>query len=815
VTHRRHKKQSSAGGALILIVFAMIVGAPGVAWKIVCCVALVLAWIVSLYAKRQPPAPNPVEPADARTIAQIMTSQRHATIARVTQPASRLAAPAAKVGAATTPPKLAPSQPFASRATANTAPSEPVLVKPSQPAVSGNLIPAAPPIVKPTWIGFDDQVALARWKLPRGGVYLGTPSTDPRDPWRFEPALIDPSLPVDASHLDYAGQSMGYWPSYRTIKPNERATHLVYIHSDRVRPNVGLGYVFLYFYGLERRLLVDAVDDPAARNEAPATLAEIERLLGTYGPLSRSFHRYAMDLFELGTALYGPPLDPKVESAQGKPSAGLLIQIAKAIREGQPIRPGLAYAWAAGLPTAPRWYEWRTIEPEVRAHFYDLYARSYGIGLQSAPITGLLNIHVHGAASNRTSMTMSLNLPDPRVVEKRLDQLSMLLNEAVRDLEGLRSARTRGTGPLAEATALPSAMRDRARPPILDDLAQFAKTASRDSAGIVSVADLRQHAGLSTAEKLGKRDAVTCAQALECVGFGVEPDVRCGGVLGKSFVLFQLDGSATPISKDYAAAVGVLNLAFAMANADGVVTQDEVTAALEHVASLFRLERCDRLRLKARMQLLQLQAPSMTKLLASARHLPVEQRQAVANLVVGIAHADGRVDPSEVKLLERIYKALDLDPSKVPSDLHRYATQSSASDSPTGGLNTAIIAAKMKETEVVQNLLGRIFAEADAHNTPSPPAPAALSACVFWSLDSAHSALVQQVLDSGSTVTRTEWESWCTPLGLMPDGAIETINDAAFDAVGSALMEDDHDRLEIQQHACDGLRQSTKEVAHA
>ena len=791
----------------------MIIGAPGVAWKIVCGVAIVVAWIVAVYAKRTPPAPKATAPTDSRTLAQIMVAQQHAKIARVTQPASRVTTQSPKPPVAALP-KPASSAPVALRRAANTAPSDPVLVKAAEPVAPSAPIRAAPATVKPTWIGFDDQAALARWKLPRGGVYLGTPNIDPRDPWRFEPALIDPTLPVDASHLDYPGQSMGYWPSYRTIKPNERATHLVYIHSDRVRPNVGLGYVFLYFYGLERRLLLDAVDDPVARSEAPAILAEIERLLGAYGSLSRSFHRYATDLFELGTALYGAPHDPKVESAQGKPDSGLLIQVAKAVGAGEAIRPALAYAWAATLPGAPRWFEWKNIEPEVRAHFYDLYGRQFGAGIQGAPITGVLNIHVHGAASNRTSMTMSLNLPDPRVVEKRLDQLASLLTQAVRDLEGLRSARRRGTGALAEATALPSSMRAQARPPILDGLAQFAKSAARDSAGIVSVADLRQHAGLNAADKLGKRDAISCAQALEAVGFGVEPDVRCGGVLGKSLVVFAIDGTATPKSKDYAAAVGVLNLAFAMANADGVVTVDEVNASLEHVSSLFRLESCDQLRLKARMQLLQLEPPSMTKLLGSARHLPAEQRQAIADLVVGIAHADGRVDLSEVKLLERIYRALDLDPAKVPSDLHRYTTQSSVAKSSSGGLNAAVIAAKMKESEVVQNLLGRIFAEADAQSAPVAPAPVQ-TACAAWSLDGAHSALVQHLLDSDSVITRGQWESWCEPLGLMPDGAVETINDAAFDAVGSALLEDDHDRLEIQQAACEALRQTSKEVAHA
>ena len=695
---------------------------------------------------------------------------------------------------------------------------EPVMVQRAVPAPPSAAIPPAPAPVKPAWIGFDDHAALARWKMPRGGIYIGTPSNAPGDAWRAEPALIDPTLPIDAGHVDFPGQSMGYWPSYRTIKPNERATFLAYLHSDRVRPDVGLGYVFLYFYGLERRLLMDACSDAVARSEAPAILAEIDRLLATYGPLSRSFQRYATDLRDLGAALYGTPKEPEVTGAQGQPSPGLLIQMAKVLNDGQPVPSALAFAWAASAPTAPRWYEWRNIEPEARALFSEKYRQTFGEGIQGAKTSGVLKLHLHGAASNRTSMTMSLNIADPRSIEPRLGRLPAMLSSVVSELDALRLLRNRRKDPLAEAVALPASLRAKALPAVLDGLKQFASVAVRDRAGVVDVADLRQHAGWTPGDKFAKREAVSCAQALETVGFGVEPDVRCGGVIGKSVVLFAIDSSVgTKPATAYAAAAGVLNLAFAMANADGVVTTEEVQACLDHVGTLFSLQACDRLRLTARLRLLQLAPPSITKLLGSARRLAPEEREAVAGMVIGIAHADGRVDPAEVKLLERIYKALDLDPARVPSDLHRFATQSPLAESASGqGLDAAVIAAKMKETEAVQNLLGRIFAEADAASAPAPvdvPAPPAASR---MGLDAAHSALVEQVLARASqSVARAQWEAWCEPLGVLPDGAVETINDAAFDALGGPLLVDEGDNLEIEAGACESLRESKKETAHA
>jgi uncharacterized tellurite resistance protein B-like protein len=800
VSRRTHKQDATLIAALITLAIALIAGVLGLLWKLV----QGLAWCFMRIVRSRTPVSTSTPVADQRTLAEILAHKKSGTISG-----------SAPASAPTMPVSL---KKVAASAAAQPAAIEPVVVQRAVPIAPSAAIPPAPASSKPTWIGFDDHAALARWKMPRGGIYIGTPSNAPGDAWRAEPALIDPSLPIDAGHVDFPGQSMGYWPSYRTIKPNERATYLAYLHSDRVRPEVGLGYVFLYFYGLERRLLMDACDDAVARSEAPAILSEIDRLLAAYGPISRSFQHYATDLRDLGAALYGTPKEPEVTGAQGQPSAGLLIQMAKVLGDGQPMPAALAFAWAASAPTAPRWYEWRNIEPEVRALFSEKYQQMFGGGIQSAKTSGVLKLHLHGAASNRSSMTMSLNIADPRSIEPRLGRLPAILTSVVSELDALRSQRNRRKDPLAEALALPASLRAKALPAVLDGLKQFAAVAVRDRAGVVNVADLRQHGGWTPGDKFAKREAVSCAQALEIVGFGLEPDVRFGGLIGKSVVLFALDHSAdNKPATVYAAAVGVLNLAFAMANADGVVTADEVQACLDHVGALFSLKACDRLRLKARLQLLQLFPPSMTRLLGSARRLASEEREAVAGMVIGIAHADGRVDPTEVKLLERIYKALDLDPARVPSDLHRFATQSTLTTRPAGhGLDATVIAAKMKETEAVQNLLGRIFAEADAAGAPPPavvPAPPQTSR---MGLNAAHSALVEQVLALASkSVARAQWEAWCEPLGVMPDGAVETINDAAFDAFGGSLLSDEGDNLEIEAGVCESLRESKKEVAHA
>jgi len=93
-----------------------------------------------------------------------------------------------------------------------------------------------------------------------------------------EPSLIWKKLPIEKSS-ELIQEAM-YWPSYSAISPKARYEYLRWLQ-DITRPT-NLSYVFLYFYGLERHLLVGDYD---------AAVDEIARLL-KYHP-KKSFVQYA------------------------------------------------------------------------------------------------------------------------------------------------------------------------------------------------------------------------------------------------------------------------------------------------------------------------------------------------------------------------------------------------------------------------------------------------------------------------------------------------------------------------------------------
>lgn len=135
------------------------------------------------------------------------------------------------------------------------------------------------------WIPKDGNVRVGGRNIG-GMVFVGRgPRADRYS--RLDNAFIDPSKKVAPSGDDYDGLGMDYWPNYSTIDARSRATYLDWLSSGRSDPRCNAGYVFLYFYGLERRVFVDKTE-PRERAEI---IAEVRRLLELYGN-NQSIRRY-------------------------------------------------------------------------------------------------------------------------------------------------------------------------------------------------------------------------------------------------------------------------------------------------------------------------------------------------------------------------------------------------------------------------------------------------------------------------------------------------------------------------------------------
>ncbi len=169
--------------------------------------------------------------------------------------------------------------------------------------------------------------------------------------------------------------------------------------------------------------------------------------------------------------------------------------------------------------------------------------------------------------------------------------------------------------------------------------------------------------------------------------------------------------------------------------------------------------------------------------------------------------ATGNVDKPQIAALEAIYDALGIARSTLYTGLHAgLAAAVSGADEPVevssevaevvhrippppaakpAGPDFDRLAKIRAETESVSAMLASIFTEAE----PGAEAAAYGSESPLLGLDSEHASLLSKL------VTRSEWarpefDGVAMSLSLMSDGALEAINEWAFDRYGEALVED-------------------------
>ncbi|KAK0331953.1 hypothetical protein LTR94_026854, partial [Friedmanniomyces endolithicus] len=97
-------------------------------------------------------------------------------------------------------------------------------------------------------------------------------------------------------------------------------------------------------------------------------------------------------------------------------------------------------------------------------------------------------------------------------------------------------------------------------------------------------------------------------------------------------------------------------------------------------------------------------------------------------------------------------------------------------------------------------MLAAIFVEEEPEPAPAPPPKASVTSSAFAGLDVPHSDLLIRLL--AGPMSRTDFDALATELRLMPDGAIETLNEWGFDTLGEPIVEDDDDVRVASEGSC-------------
>ena len=678
----------------------------------------------------------------------------------------------------------------------------------------------APIDVTAVWIPFGQPARAGAVTIAGGGIYFGRGLRAIGRYWQPEPALVDPSLPTNFAEPDWLGSDLTYWPSYHQLTPAGRAAYLSWLSSPRNWPQTPIGYVFLYFYGLERRAFVDALTSPAVWTEVPLVEAEVERLQRIYGS-NHSFSGYASEFLSTLRCLLEPPgvpthPPPFVENHTWEIPPYVKLGLARFVAAGHPIPADWALAWVLAQPEMYLRTPAHRCGDELSQLFALRYRKRFGDGLVVKPNKSRLKIG-YRPASGGFGQTVDIpveSLPDVSALTAPVRVLHELAKECTGSLDSYsrwlgRHPEDRGS--LAATALLPTELARDASGGALNELFQWLDLQLSDrSYAVVEGVKLVLRWPAQTPGKLTRSEASALAQLLSARGYGVEPDVRFAGpILGAGMaVIFRLDGAGASAGADWESAAAVLQLVAAVA-APGVSSDDVLELVAEQLQAALDLPPTEHNRVLAHLRWAAISPPNFAAAKRALEATNSAAREGIATLLIDVAAAHGGVGPEQVSALTKAYRALRLEPTAMYSRIHERTARPVLEpvevrvrrdgrpgepvpppppiESATAiTINQEAIRAKLAESARAAALLGQIFADDDeddgspAHAEPGRSSP----------LSGAHAELLRNLATRRSW-SHAEFAALASRTGLLPAGAMETLNDASMERHGEPVMEGD------------------------
>jgi uncharacterized tellurite resistance protein B-like protein len=648
--------------------------------------------------------------------------------------------------------------------------------------------------------------------------------------WPGEPSAIVTSLSV-ARVAAHPSQDFGYYPSYEHVTPEQRRCYLEWLAGGREDADPSqrsLGYVFMFFYGLERRILVEGDRDPAL-------LDEIVRLLQHYGPAhkSRSLKSYALQLlhfagWQLGSDYYRALWPRLLEFDGERPDQdGMRFVLANLHQRGEPLDWTVAYRIALGDEESRR----STVVSRARDKFWELFEQRFnqqfpgGLALQAAKQQALVqyrpasNALIQMTYERKRGNPLELRLPNVAGLHRQFKALPEIWNSCVDDLSGysraLGSKKQGQAAALAAWQALPEDLRRAEEHPAKSAFDEIVATASREGDYVFApVGVLAAIAGIDERAKLTVGQSRQVAELVTSLGWQLAPNPEVTGLplaWNQELALYPaIPGEG--VEPHVSGLVRLLYLAVTLAAADGFIESEELDSFHQLVASQIQHETDWRplrateasLRRDANVALRSL--PQMAKLIAA------ESRPFVLRTMAHIAAADSEVTLDELKILRRMARAFDLDPGSVEkllredeafrevsiagagSKVSGEAIPARPKDQPAFALDHDRIKALTQETHEVISMLSVVMAEHDeapgAVPATAAEAPAKTVEPIPWleGLDARYHAAALTLVRHDE-LTTADFDTLATKHHLMPDDLFNAVNTWADETLGDFLLE--------------------------
>ena len=511
-------------------------------------------------------------------------------------------------------------------------------------------------------------------------------------------------------------------------------------------------------------------------------------------------------------------LKPRYWTAGYELPLGLRVALGRRAGDGLPLNADWALSWYCAHPD----YTFRTAAsrafPEFQVLFSILFAEGYPVGMKIPLPKRTLRAQYQSASSEfEVGLEEYIGaVPDISRITQPLNAARNLVEEATDSLDKYSRFLGRnpnGRGTIEAHALLPERLWEVFPSSEMDSLREWAREII-DAGGLCPVEAVVERLEGAVPENIGKRQLTDAADALARLSVGMAPDPRFAlrsPKWGEPVVLFVLPEGVTrleAVSDKYRSLLISVAIGSFVAQADESVGESELLALAAAIDRDPDLAEGERSRLKANLKWMMSVRPDLSLLRRHLRNASSETSHEMGQIALSIAASDGVISGREVAALERLYTALGLETGGIYSALHSLTSADDPvtvvppaegqpgfaipprpdSEGPLS-LDADRVAAVMTNTARVSALLNEIFQDEEPEEEPAEEHSQADNE--FGGLDEKHAAFL------GELISRLHWDedeyrTLARQFRLLPDGAMETVNEWSHGRFGDLLIEEDN-----------------------
>ncbi len=666
-----------------------------------------------------------------------------------------------------------------------------------------------PPTLR--WIPKARSVRLAGRSLG-GMIYVG-PSSSVMHPV-VNVSAINPKLRIAARGLDFSKRGMSDPPNYEIASPASRVTYLDWLARGRSEKRCSIEYPLLYFSGLEYRLMVERTTS----HERRQIVTEARRLLAVYGAnpaLGRPVKRFLAAVDYLFNA---SDIRPVFKPGKGKIPTPVLVGLGLQIARTQSLTADWLLSWLMCTSYKALRVPARRAFPEFKASFRVEFDRLFPLGMEVDVPHEEVRL-TYQSPSRRFYVDIADvlgGIPDvsfdrkPPVIALELAHRSC---KAIDKYSRYIGKRPQSRGKIEAHVYLPKELWSKISCSNRSELRNWTQQRVR-AGGLTPFTDVITALQGHVPDKLRKLQIDNVSDVLAHFNVGMAPDPRHGGPkpkTGESVVLFKLAGNrADPKASTESFRYAFLGLIVGtmVAHAEGQNAGAKRTHLARQIGTNKTLNVAQRKILRAYLDLWSTSPPKLGLMRSELRKSRIDIRRTLGWVAIFTAQAGGDVSRAEIRVLEKLYTTLGLGSENVYNDLLRISSgpgpvtvrparkgdRDVALPAPQIETNTTFtldserVAAIIADTANASHILGEIFEDENAEQ-PDTPGLESEGEGMLSGLDNSHRAIAIK-LASRPEWTESEVSELASQYQLMVSGALETINEWAFERYGDLLVEE-------------------------